>query len=132
MYVGRDFSPQEYDESEVIGLDFVNDVEEGETLISSVWTIGVASGVDADASRCLEGPSMVIEPKGSTLKTGTFQRIGGLLPNVTYIVRARVTTSFGNTVSLWSHIRGVAPVTAEVIQLSDYRDRKAEYWTLAA
>ena len=39
MYCGRDYSPQERNESEVIGLDFVNDLQAGETLISSAWTI---------------------------------------------------------------------------------------------
>lgn len=41
------------------------------------------------------------------LKTGTIQRIGGLFPDVTYVCRAEVVTTLGNTRSLWSHVRGV-------------------------
>ena len=110
MYAGRDFSPQEHDESEMLGLDFVNDLDSTETLTSSVWQITVAAGVDPTPDH-RQGPSLEVVPPGSSLKTGTVQRIGGLLPGVTYVVRAVVITSTGNTRSLWSHIRGVAAVT---------------------
>ena len=50
---------------------------------------------------------MVTIPFGSNLKTATIQRIGGLWPDVTYIVRAVVVTNQGNTRNLWSHVRGV-------------------------
>ena len=38
--------PRSGSRSEVLGLDFVNDLEPDETLISSAWTIAVISGVD--------------------------------------------------------------------------------------
>ena len=107
MYVGRDFSPQEWGESEVFGLDFINDLEAGEYLNSSVWTITIKRGYDPLPSIHLEGPSLPIIPLGSNFKTATIQRIGGLFPDVTYTVHAYVITSLGNTRSLWSHIRGV-------------------------
>lgn len=94
-------------ESEVFGLDFVNDLEVDETLISSVWTLAVVAGVDASPNDHLTGPSKVVTPDGGTLQTATIQRIGGLLPGVTYRTRAVVITSQGNTKSLWSHIRGI-------------------------
>jgi len=111
MYAGRDFSPQEPEESEVLGLDFVNDLEHNEVLMSSLWQMSVAAGVDVNPSAHLEGPSIVTQPFGSEVNTATIQRVGGLKPGVTYIVRALVVTTLGNTRSLWSHIRGVAAVT---------------------
>ena len=105
--MGRDFSPQENNESEVFGLDFVNDLDEEEQLISSTWTIKVTQGIDPDPKVHLEGPSFVVVPLGSNFKTATIQRIGGLWPNVTYVVRAVVITTDGNTRNLWTHIRGV-------------------------
>ena len=108
MYVGLDFSPQEPEESEVIGLDFVYDVDHDETLLSSTWDMWVVAGVDPNPNH-FEGPSMEVVPIGSSLKTGTVIRIGGLLPGVTYRVRAKVVTTKGNSRNLWSHIRGVTP-----------------------
>jgi len=107
LYCGRDFSPQERGESEVIGLDFVNDLQTDETLISSAWTIAVVSGKDTDPTDHLSGPSKVVAPLFGTLKTATIQRIGGILPGVTYRVGAVAITTLGNTLKLWSHIRGV-------------------------
>ena len=111
MFCGRDFSPQEADESEVLGLDLVNDLDTGETLMSSTWSIVVVDGVDANPAPHLQGPCIEVVPIGASLKTATIQRVGGLLPGVTYLVKAEVITTRGNVRSLWSHIRGVAAVT---------------------
>jgi hypothetical protein len=91
-------------------LDFVNDVDRDETLISSVWDFSVVAGVDPSPDH-REGPCIEIVPKDSSVKTGTIQRVGGLLPGVTYRVRAEVVTTHGNVRSLWSHIRGVTSNT---------------------
>jgi|SRR5215472_5241499 len=107
MYVGRDFSPQDKDESEVLGLDFVNDVDQDEVLMASSWSIFVVAGVDANPAQHLQGPSVEVVPKDGSVKTGTIQRFGGALSGVTYKVKASVITTRGNVRSLWSHIRGV-------------------------
>src|SRR5262245_30433277 len=107
MYLGRDFSPQEFNESEVFGIDFVNDLDDEEQLLSSVWTIAVTQGHDSNPKVHLQGPPMVVVPIGSIWRTATIQRIGGLWPDVTYVVRAVVITDRGNTRNLWTHIRGV-------------------------
>ncbi len=107
MYLGMDFSPQEFDESEVFGMDFVNDLDDEEQLINATWTIAVAQGQDPNPKVHLEGPPAVTIPLGSNLKTATIQRIGGLWPNVTYVVSAFVVTDRGNSRNLWTHIRGV-------------------------
>ena len=107
VFIGRDFSPQQNGESEVIGLDFSNDLDAGETVMSSVWTLQVTAGIDLNPNIHLEGPSMPVTPIGSVLQTGTVQRIGGLLPGVTYATIATVITSLGNTRMLFSHIQGI-------------------------
>lgn len=107
MYLGRDFSPQEKHESEVFGIDFVNDLEHEEQLLSSLWTIKVVQGFDPMPNFHLEGPCIEVVPFGSNLKTATVQRVGGLWPDVTYKVEATVITNQGNTRSLWSNVRGV-------------------------
>jgi len=107
MYMGRDFSPQEQQESEVFGIDFVNDLEHEEQLLTSIWTIEVMQGNDPTPQLHLEGPCTEVVPFGSNLKTATIQRVGGLWPDVTYKLEATVTTNLGNTRSLWSNVRGV-------------------------
>lgn len=107
MYLGRDFSPQEFGESEVFGMDFVNDLDMNEQLLSSAWMIVVHQGLDPNPKVHLEGTSIAVIPFGSNMKTATVQRIGGLWPNVTYKVIAVVLTDAGNTRDLWSYIRGV-------------------------
>ena len=110
MFAGRDFSPQENDESEVLELDFVNDMDSGETVTSSIWTLIVVAGIDPNPNSHLEGPSMPAVPKDGSLQTATIQRVGGILPGVTYVTHAQVVTSLGNTRNLYSHIRGVSVI----------------------
>ena len=107
MYIGRDFSPQQQGESEVFGIDFVMDLNAGEVLQSSRWFLTVVDGADPNPGKHLQGPSKVVKPLGSEIVTATIQRIGGVLPDVTYVVEAVVITSLGNTRSLWTHLRGV-------------------------
>lgn len=108
MYVGKDFSPAAQYESLVYGLDFINDLQPGEQLLNSSWQISVAQGVDASPASHLQGPSKLYTTAGNAVPTATIQRIGGLLPDVTYIVVAQVTTDFGNLIELRSHIQGEA------------------------
>lgn len=111
MYCGREFSPLEPSESKVVGLDFVNDMNENETLLSSSWDVWVVAGVDLRNTTILQGPSVEVVPKDGSLKTGTIQRIGNPLPGVTYRLRANVVTARGNVLNLWSHVRGITSRT---------------------
>jgi|SRR5262245_33179666 len=88
-------------------MDFINDLDNQEQLLSSRWRIWVVQGTDPNPAKHLEGTSVVVVPLGSNLKTATIQRIGGLWPDVTYAVQAIVQTDRGNTRNLWTHIRGV-------------------------
>lgn len=106
MYAGRDFSPAEKAESQQYGFDFVNDLSEGESLTAATWTLIVREGADPTPNARLVGAPALVIPEGTTVQTATKQRIAGLLPDVIYTVRAVVTTSAGNTLSLWSHIAG--------------------------
>ena len=93
-------------ESELRTLDFVNDLDAGETLTSATWFLTVIQGVDATPSTHLSGAATLVTPAGTTRQTATQQRIAGLLPDVTYTARAVAVTSLGNTKSLWAHIQG--------------------------
>jgi hypothetical protein len=75
-------------------------------LATATWTLLVREGVDSNPSSHLVGAPLLVTPEGGTLQSATTQRIAGLLPDVTYTVRAVVTTTLGNTKSLWSHIQG--------------------------
>lgn len=103
MYCGRDFSPQQSGESEVFGFDFVNDLDPEEEVISAIWTMTMAHGVDSTPNR-LRGVPFVVVPRGSTRMTGTIHRVGGLIPGNTYALGANVMTTFGNSVALHSHV----------------------------
>jgi len=108
MYCGRDFKPMNQDESRVYGFDFVNDLGSSEKLVSTTWAISVVQGADSFYPHRLQGAPFLFTPDGAVQQTGTMQRIGGLIPGVTYCVRAIAVTSDGDQVSLRSHIYGEA------------------------
>lgn len=102
MYVGRDWSVMNTGESEVFGLDFVNDLPTGDSLTSVVFTIAVVSGTDATPSSRLDGSPGI---SGTT----AIQRISDLLPNVNYVLVAIAETALGNTLILYSRVRCMTP-----------------------
>ena len=106
MYVGADYSPGDNSESELYGLDFVNDLPSGDTIATASWTCANASDTqvtDATPSvRITAGPFI----PSSTITT---VRLGGLQSGVKYVLTAVVTTSLGNTLSLFTHVTGELP-----------------------
>lgn len=98
-------------ESEVFGLDFINDLQPNEYLSKVTWSLVPISGFDENPDDHLIASPRIVIPDGGTLNTATIQRISGLLPGVTYRVKAVADTSLGNTKSLWSHIRGISDDT---------------------
>src|SRR5262245_62826106 len=110
MYTGRDFSVAEQVESERFGLDFVRDLQAGDTITSAAWTLSVtpgSNGTDPNPMSHLVGSPALATPAGTTRQTATVQRISGLLPDVRYTARAVVGTAQGDTVTLYSHITSV-------------------------
>lgn len=97
MYVGRDFDASDTTESEVYSLNFVNDLQSGETILSVVFAMTAAEGVDSDPSSRLDGAP-------SFIGTTAMQRVTGLVTGVVYTLAATVTTSLGNRITLWSRI----------------------------
>lgn len=108
MYAGKDFSPMTQNESLTLGFDFIDDVQAGAQILNSVWFLSVIKGTDPNPSSHLQGPSFIYITAGNAVPTGTKQRIGGLLPGVTYAALARVQTDFGDTLELHSHIQGIS------------------------
>lgn len=101
MYAGRDFPPADPGEYEPYTFDFVRDVAEGEIITGAAWTCSVAAdsqGTDDDPMSRLA----FVAPDNSG--TVTNQIVTNLLPGVKYVLQATVTTSLGNTLSLWSHV----------------------------
>jgi hypothetical protein len=102
MYVGVAFSPMDVGENEVFGLDFINDLPTGDSILSSSFTLIVDQGIDSNPSAHLNGAPGV----GGTI---ALQRISGLLGGVNYLLQATVLTTLGNTISLNSFIRCITP-----------------------
>ncbi len=89
----------------------MNDLTSGETIstvVGGAWNISVAQGTDTNASAHIIGSATIVIPDGATSLIATVQRISGLEPGVVYAVQAVVTTSLGNTKSLWSRVFGEA------------------------
>jgi hypothetical protein len=107
LYAGRDFDPSDEGESELYSFDFAKDMQPRDAITSAVWTCSVAAISDPDFT----DPSPNSHITGSSVFAGTktTQRVSGLLPGVTYTLRATVHTSLGDDVSLWSHVEVLAP-----------------------
>jgi hypothetical protein len=105
MYVGRDFDPSDAGESERYALDFVNDLQPGDSIASVIWTCEVAAKSDMPD----EGAAAHIIGAAGISGTKTTQRVSGLSPGVTYCLTAVATTTKGDTVSLWSHVECKEP-----------------------
>jgi hypothetical protein len=100
MYVGRDFDPSDIGESERFTLDFVNDLQAGDSITGAVWSCEVAAKSalpDPGAASHVDGPA-------EFLGTKTSQRISGLVAGVIYALTATVTTANNDIVMLWSHV----------------------------
>jgi len=100
LYVGKDFHPSDSGEDETYAFDFVKDLDDGETLVTSTWYCTVADDSEEEDSDAPDHIVLSASIEGSVTK----QRISGLQANVKYVLQAVVTTNFDNTRSLWSHV----------------------------
>lgn len=96
MFVGE-FQPADEAESEVFAFDFRRDLAPGEALTAVQFQLSVIDGTDATVASRLIGPAIV---SGTQAR----QRIGTLVDGVTYKVQAIVSTTQGNTKSLWGRV----------------------------
>jgi hypothetical protein len=102
MYTGHDFTPLASDERITLTFDFANNMRPGSEIIHSVWTCDLVSGTDETPADRLDGPS-------AYQGTLSMQRVTGLQAGAKYRLRALVTTSYGDTMSLFSHCTGKNP-----------------------
>ena len=105
MYAGIDYSVSDVGESEIYGLDFVNDLSTGDSITSVQFTMSVSDNspsTDPNPAGHLDGLPGIVG-------TVAIIRIDGLLPNVKYILQALCGTAKGNRLSLFSHIPTDSP-----------------------
>ena len=91
------FSTLDTSESKVRSFDFTNMLTQpGEAILgAATWSIAVLDGMDAAPNSRLLGSS-------STSGNITSQQIGGMLPNVEYMLTATVKTTAGETLTLFA------------------------------
>lgn len=103
MYIGVDFFPFNSTESIVLGIDFINDLAEDDTVASATVTIAVAADSPvADASvatRLIGGP---FYPDDTTV---TFRIGNSPVAGCKYIITILATTATGaELVSDYTHL----------------------------
>lgn len=103
MWCGKDFQAMDPVENQSLTMNFVNDLDQGETILSANVLCEVSSGTDASPSSRLTGSPAISG-------TNVSQRVSGLLPGVVYRLRYVVTTSTGNTTELYTHQPCQSPV----------------------
>jgi hypothetical protein len=100
-YVGQDYDPQDPGEVLSLSLDFKRELSPGETLTAASWTCAASDGVDASAAQRVVSATF----SGTVVTAGLQNGVAG----VTYRHLARVTTSKGQQLQLWSHCLVSAP-----------------------
>lgn len=105
MYCGRDFDNMDAGyESDVFTIDFVNDLNAGESISSVVFSIAVMQGTDAGAATRLSGG-----PSISTTKVSQAVDVRGAPSGVLYRLQATIATNQRVAISLWSHFWSRSP-----------------------
>jgi hypothetical protein len=100
MYVGNDFSEINVGEEVPLTLDFVNDLNSGESIDHAQqpsWVCTVTSGIDSTPDDCWIEPPTI---EG----TATTRLFGNAKAGVTYRVTATILSTDGATLILYSHI----------------------------
>lgn len=97
MQITTGFSPSDVGEAEFYGFDFSRLLGSGETIVGATWICTLVNGTDASPSSRLSGSPIL---NGGI----TTQFVSGLLAGVTYSLQALVTTSAGQTLSLYAHV----------------------------
>ena len=100
MYVGEDFPDTTPSEQRFLSFDFSDGLSPGETVVSSVWTVGIAASSEGS------DPSPMSRLLGSPTTDGfkCTQQISGCLSGVTYLIDCVATTSSSGKLDFSSHI----------------------------
>ena len=105
MYCGRDFDLMDAGyESDVFTLDFVNDLNAGESISTVVFSIAVMQGIDPTPIARLSG-----SPSISTTRVSQAVDVRAAPSGVLYRLQATIATNQRAAISLWSHFWSRSP-----------------------
>ena len=94
----QDFPVCNTADNQPYSIDFINDVQTGETVVSATVSLTLFSGVDSNPTGHLQGTYTI---NNNTIVT---QPISGLLPNNVYSLNISAFTSLAYTVELYALI----------------------------
>jgi hypothetical protein len=113
MSQARDLSPpmDAAIEQEIVGFDFGPALAAGVTITGVVnLACAVYRGADASpSSRLLGAPQLVASSATGAANSQVNQLFGTMVAGTTYRLQCLVTTSDGQTLSLWTHVASNAP-----------------------
>jgi len=89
--------PKASTETRSLFVDFLSLLQQGETISTQVCTASVFSGVDAS-------PSSIISGAASVNGTKVYQKVTGGVNGAIYLLKYTITTSLGNTLSIFSYL----------------------------
>lgn len=105
MYLGRDFDPMDTGyEADVFTIDFVKDLNAGETISTVAVALAVVTGTDANPSSRLSGSVSI-----SGSKCSQAIDVRSAPPGVYYRLIMTVATNQRVAVTLWSHFWSRTP-----------------------
>ena len=90
----KGFSPKTPSAEELFGLNFIRQLDAGETILSAEWSVTVLQGVDANPAAMLSGPAIISGTKVS-------QKLIGGVDGVQYCLTCLATTSGGEKIPLF-------------------------------
>lgn len=105
-WIGNDFMDTEPGETATYTIDFNESMPNaGESIVTSVWDVQIkpgSIGTDPDPGSRLVGPATIQGTK-------SLQLIGSMLAGVTYRLTAVTTTSAGQVLRPYSHVKCTSP-----------------------
>ncbi len=97
MHTIRDFDVADPEDDQFYGIDFVNDLADGDSIASANVLLTLKSGDDPDPSSHLGSSAFVL---GTIVEA----RIMGLIAGNVYTLQIVAATTLGDRVSLWANI----------------------------
>jgi hypothetical protein len=105
MQARPDYDEANPDEVEPYGMDFALDLAAGEQILTATVTLIPVPGFAADPT-----PSSHLDGVAGWIGSRVSQVLSKLIGGVKYCVLFTVTTSFGNTLELYSHVYCKVPI----------------------